>query len=199
MTFEEFVLERWEHVSLSSFERLPFHDEIFRTLGNLVDMPSGAVTISAPPRSGKSLITSVLFPLWLMNSSDRKDLNVANVSARKDVAMRNIQLFKVPAKKQGDRAVAMPTDKIVALINGFRYFAWRVGESTMGPPMDLIIMDDPGTDPFSPGVLEFFHCRMATRFRPGAFKVVAASDDLPRSLEKAISSYAPTTMSIVRS
>jgi len=130
------------------FDMTPFHRSLCDHLQAVADGKITQLLIDAPPRHGKSLLVSELFPAWrlgckptlkVMGASHNQKL-ADKVSRRVKRWMNNplhAELFGAP--RFGDINQAREW----GLLDGGEYNAFGAGAGTAGNPANVAIVDDP--------------------------------------------------------
>lgn len=149
--FLTFVREMWP-----AFVEGPHHVEMARQFQNIANGTEKRITVSMPPRSGKSMLTSVFFPAWFLGKFPHK--KILQVSHKADLAVgfgRQVRdLFDDPKFQAIFPGVALKTDNKAAgrwqTNKGGTYYAAGVGAGLAGFGGDLVLVDDPHSDQEAP-------------------------------------------------
>lgn len=154
MDFLTFVREVWP-----GFICGPHHEIMAREFQALAEGKQQRLTISMPPRSGKSELTSYLFPAWFLGRNP--DKKILQASHKADLAVgfgRKVRnLFSDPKFRAIFPAVTLKADNKAAgrweTNHGGTYYAAGVGAGLAGFGADICIIDDPVSDQEAPSAL----------------------------------------------
>ena len=149
--FLTFVQEVWP-----DFLCGPHHRVMAREFQDLAEGKQRRLTISLAPRSGKSELTSYLFPAWFLGKYPNK--KVLQASYKADLAVgfgRKVRnLFSDPKFKEIFPGISLKADNKAAgrweTNHGGTYYAAGVGAGIAGFGADIVIIDDPVSDQEAP-------------------------------------------------
>jgi hypothetical protein len=114
--------------NLVSFEseQTPAHQhQMLKKLDYFAQGNPGKLMILAPPRSGKSILASILFPVRYLTRNPGKHL--LSVTYSKHLAER----------------FAQDIDRLLDGVSGGKHTAMGVGDSVESTPIDCLVLDDP--------------------------------------------------------
>ncbi|MBV8772233.1 MAG: phage terminase large subunit [Deltaproteobacteria bacterium] len=176
-------------------ELAPLHRKLIETLEGVESGKHDRVIVMMPPRSGKSLMTSELFPAWFLGR--HPDLSVIAASYGAELAtdfgrrVRNM-MTSAPFRAIFPNAAVSP-DSTAAhrfnLLAGGAYYAVGAGGSLTGRGASLLIVDDPiknredaDSETFRRSLHEWYENVAYTRLEPGGSVVIVETawhqDDL---------------------
>jgi len=137
--------------------------------------------LTLPPRHGKSLVASILFPSWYLGRHPDRSIIAASYGAelatdfgrrvRNHVTQPLFARIFPNAKLAGDSTAAHR----FSLLAGGNYFAVGAGGPITGRGADLLLIDDPvksredaNSEPFRRGLKSWFESVAYPRLMPGA-------------------------------
>lgn len=149
--FLKFVEAMWP-----TFVCGPHHEEMSRQFQRIAEGKERRITISMPPRSGKSMLTAVFFPAWYLGKFPEK--KILQVSHKAELAVgfgRQVrELFSDPFFQEVFPGVVLKGDNKAAgrwaTNKGGTYYACGVGAGMAGFGADLCLIDDPHSDQEAP-------------------------------------------------
>ena len=162
----------------------PHHIQMAKEFQSIADGKLKRVTISMPPRSGKSELTSYLFPAWFLGKFP--DKKILQISHKGDLAVgfgRKVRnLFSDPKFLEIFPGVKLKADNKAAgrweTNHGGSYYAAGVGAGLAGFGADLCLIDDPHSDTEAPNaafdpeifnrVYDFYQVGPRQRLQPKA-------------------------------
>lgn len=138
--------------TLPKFQADPFHHAVARELEMVADGTTKRLMIFAPPRHGKSELSTRRFPAFYLGR--HPDRNVISASYNADFATtfgRNVRdIIKSNEYQTLFPGVSIRSDQRAAddwqLENGGQYYAVGVGSGTTGKGAHLFLIDDPVKD-----------------------------------------------------
>ena len=160
--------------SYRRFER-PRH--IAHVIANLEAVERGDVDrlmLFMPPRNGKSLVSSELYPAWYLGRHPNRSI-IAALATDFGRHVRNLMLEPkyravFPATVSGDSTAAHRLN----LVPGGAYYAVGAGGPLTGRGADLLLIDDPlkgreaaDSDSFCKQLQEWYESVACTRLQPG--------------------------------
>ncbi|CAB4122672.1 Archaeophage PsiM2, terminase large subunit [uncultured Caudovirales phage] len=127
----------------------PHHRIMAEEFQKIADGKNGRLALSLPPRSGKSMLTSVFFPLWYLGKYPDKKL--LQTSHKGELAVgfgRQVRdYFDDPKYKEVFPEAGLKADNKAsgrwATNQGGSYYAVGVGAGLAGFGADLCLIDDP--------------------------------------------------------
>jgi predicted phage terminase large subunit-like protein len=160
-------------------------DVIYELLERVVRGAEDRVMICAPPGSGKSFCTSIVFPTWtlakwptckIIAASHTFELSEQWGRKNRNLLMEHAALLGVSLRGDSQSAARFGTEA------GGEYTAVGVGGSVLGRRADLIILDDPvrnRDDAASPSkrqdLRDWFKSDLRTRLTPGGRIVIIST------------------------
>lgn len=137
MTFDDFVMNNWSFLSSNAFEHSERTDSLMSVLGLAPERPID-LRAEVPERSGKTLITTVLWPTWLWLQNPQ--LNILIVVSRMAMQARARQDFVRLANKAGFPPQKDADGIYTNHLGGSRIV--RPITSLLGYRCDVLIADD---------------------------------------------------------
>lgn len=154
---------------------------------------SPRLMLNVPPRHGKSIVSSVRFPLWFMAENPGSEVITASYGqrlsdkfSRQARNLTNHEYFRQFGTKLDDSHASVQS---WALDNGSSYFATSIGGSATGSGASVLILDDPEKDlkaasskAMQETARDWFEAVATTRLTPGGGILILATrwttDDL---------------------
>lgn len=169
----------------------PHHILMANEFQKIADGSAKRVTISLPPRSGKSMLTSVYFPAWYLGKFPEKKIMQASHKSELAVGFgRQVrELFSDPKFLEVFDGVTLKSDNKAAgrwgTNKGGSYLAAGVGAGIAGFGADLCLIDDPHDEQeavagiYDPNVFnkayEWYLTGPRQRLQPGAAVAIIAT------------------------
>lgn len=127
----------------------PHHRRLANLLMDIAAGRKDRITVSVPPRHGKSQLSSILFPAWYLGNNPTKCIiMVSNTSdLATDFGSKVRDIISSPAYQRIFPGTTLSPSKKAAgrwdTSKGGEYFAAGVGTSIAGRGGDIILVDDP--------------------------------------------------------
>ena len=168
-------------IAYPRFELAPHNRRIIDALEAVERGEIDRLILTLPPRHGKSLIASQLFPAWYLGRHPDRSIIAASYASelatdfgrlvRNHVTGRTYSRIFPGAKLSGDSAAAHR----FSLLAGGNYFAVGAGGPITGRGCDLLLIDDPlkgradaDSQAFRRGLQSWFQSVAYPRLMPGA-------------------------------
>src|SRR5208282_792406 len=188
-------LASYATLAFGKFQIAPHHRAIIDALEKVERGEIDRLIIAMPPRHGKSLLASEIFPAWYLGK--HPDRNILATSYGASLALDFGRKVRNHVADRLHRAIfplcVLSEDSAAVnkfnLIQGGGYFAAGSGGPITGRGGDLIVIDDPvksaedaRSDNFRAGLKEWYQSTAYTRLAPGAAIILIATrwheDDL---------------------
>lgn len=147
LSFLDFVRENWHRVSEDQFQEIEEARALCMALDILPWLPEKRLFSSQIPGSGKSLITAVLWPVWVWLYGDLGAARFLVLSHAEVLSGRSADRVWGLLADLGVGSLRSPTRSLVEIEFGGRWIGstlWR----TLGYQCDFLILDD-AVDPRS--------------------------------------------------
>jgi hypothetical protein len=145
--FVAFTQKAFQILSPSAVFRMNFHIEALAYILDLVRQGKiRRVIINFPPRTLKSLMTSVAFPAFVLGHDPSKHFVVVSYGADLANALTNRMLINSSSYKRlfplMQPGIKNTESEVITARNGYR-FATSIDGALMGRGSDFLIIDDP--------------------------------------------------------
>lgn len=167
------------------FEVAAHHRKIIDALEKVERGEIDRLIITLPPRHGKSLLASVMFPSWFLGRNPDKHIIASSYGAALAMTFgRQVRNYTVDRLHRAIFPACVPADDAsavnrFALVQGGSYNAVGSGGSITGRGADLLLIDDPikdaesaRSDSFRAGLKEWYQAVAYPRLQPGGAVVL---------------------------
>jgi predicted phage terminase large subunit-like protein len=167
------------------FEIAPLHQQIIEQLERIESGAIDRLMIFVPPRHGKSLISSELFPAWYLGKHPDRSVIAASYGSElaTDFGRKVRNHMASPVFRAVFPGASISTDSAAAhrfnLMAGGAYYAVGAGGALTGRGADLLLIDDPvknredaDSATYRRNLHDWYESVAYTRLQPGGVVVV---------------------------